>query len=604
MNKMISSLKNKERTNYCGEFDISQVNKAVIAMGWVSKRRDFGNLVFVDLRDKTGIVQVVFDRENFKEDFFVVDSLRNEYVICVEGKVVEREKEAVNDKLKTGNIEIKAANLTLLSSATKQVPFSLEDSIPSDYNRLKNRYLDLRREHLQRNIKLRYELSKVARNYLDQQRFTEIETPFLGKPTPEGARDYVIPSRTFPNKFFTLPQSPQLYKQLLMIAGFDKYFQITKCFRDEDLRADRQPEFTQLDIELSFVDKEEQVMQLIEGLIKEVFEKTINYKLPEKFKILTYQEAMNRYGSDKPDTRFGLELVDISDIAQNCSLTPFKEAVSVGGSVRLINGKGILNKVVRKDLEGFVTFAKGNGAAGMSYITYSDGEIKSPLLKFFTESQLKEIYKRTDFVENDCLFLVADNDNDLVLTTLGRLRLHIAEKLNLIDNSTYDVLWVKDFPLFEYDKEEKRYVAVHHPFTSPKDEDIHLLETEPQNVRAKAYDIVINGYEAGGGSIRIYNHELQQKMFKALGFTEEKIREQFGFFVDAFQYGTPPHGGIALGFDRLVMLLAKTTDIKDVIAFPKIQTAMDVMAQAPNDVSQSQLDELHISLIKPKKEDK
>ena len=600
---MYENLEGKQRTNYCGEFNESQLNQTVTAMGWIAKRRDFGSLVFVDLRDRTGVVQVVFDRDVFEGDFAKVDSLRNEFVLCVEGELIIRDEETYNDKIPTGTIEISARNLKILASSSP-VPFLVEDSEKiNDQTRLKYRYLELRQTSMQSILRLRSDVCKIVRNYLDDYGFLEIETPMLGKSTPEGARDYLVPSRTFPNKFFALPQSPQLYKQLLMVSGVDKYYQIAKCFRDEDLRSDRQPEFTQIDLEMSFVDQEEQVMTLVEEMLKKIFKQTINFELPNKFLRMSYNEAMDKFGSDKPDMRFGLELVNISDIAENCTLEPFKNAVKCGGSVRVLNAKDKLDKLSKSDLEKLVTFVKGCGAPGMSYMHVNAEGTKSPLCKFFSEEQLSEILKRCDAGNNDVIFFVADKNNELVQTSLGKLRLHLGEMFDMIDKNDYKVLWVTDFPQFEYSEEEKRFVAKHHPFTCPKDEDVQFILSDPAKVRAKAYDVVVNGYELGGGSIRIHNQDLQKTMFNALGFTENKIQELFGFFVDAFKYGAPPHGGLAIGLDRLIMLLTKTTDIKDVIAFPKIQTAMDLMTEAPNVVSQKQLDDIYIAMVEPKKED-
>ena len=599
---MYENLDGKERSLYCGQFSEKELGQSVVACGWVAKRRDFGGLVFVDLRDRTGIVQVVFNEAEFEGDYKKVDMLRNEYVLCVEGKVILRDEETINPKLENGTIEIRAKNLKILASAVP-VPFLVEEDLKvNDLVKLKYRYLDLRRKKMQDILHLRSEVCKITRNYLDNLGFLEVETPALGKSTPEGARDYLVPSRTFPNRFFALPQSPQIYKQLLMISGVDRYYQIAKCFRDEDLRADRQPEFTQIDMEMSFIDNEEQIMGIVETMVKDIFKKTIGYSLPEKFLRMPYSEAMDRFGSDKPDMRFGLELVNISDIAKECTLEPFKNAVLNGGSVRILNAKDKANVLTRTDLEKLVTFVKGCGAPGMSYITTSAEGVKSPLIKFFSPSQLQEILTRCNAGNNDVIFFVADKNNELVQTSLGKLRLHLAEKFNLIDPDDYKVLWVTDFPQFEYSEEEKRYVAKHHPFTCPKDEDVQYLFTNPEKVRAKAYDIVVNGYELGGGSIRIHNQELQEKMFEALGFTEERIENLFGFFVNAFKYGAPPHGGLAIGLDRLIMLLAKTTDIKDVIAFPKVQTAMDMMTEAPNFVTDKQLSDIFISLVEPKNE--
>ena len=600
---MLDILDGLERTKFCGEFTTDDLDSEVIAHGWVANRRDFGDLVFVDLRDRTGKLQVVFDRSKFLDDYDKVDKLRNEFVISVCGKLVKREEDTIDPKSKTGYIEIRAVKMKVLAKSLP-IPFQInEDDSPSDSVRLKYRYLDIRRDVVMQKLLLRNEICKIVRDFFDKNSFIEVETPILGKSTPEGARDYLVPSRVFPNKFFALPQSPQLYKQLLMISGIDRYYQIAKCFRDEDLRADRQPEFTQVDIEMSFVDKEEQVMQITEKLFVKIFKDTIGYDLGTLPRI-TYDEAMSKYGSDKPDTRFGLELVDISDLAKDCTLVPFKNAVLQGGSVRVINGKGMFEKLSRTELEKLVTFVKGTGAPGMSYITFEEETPKSPLLKFFTKEQIDEIIKRTNATKGDVIFFVADAKNKIVLTALGKLRLHLAEKFDLIDKSKFNALWVVDFPEFEYSDEEERFVALHHPFTAPKDDCIKYLLTSPEKVYAKAYDIVINGYEVGGGSIRIHDPELQAKMFEALGMDDKKINELFGFFIEAFKYGAPPHGGLAFGLDRLVMLLSGSSDIKSVIAFPKIQTSADLVMEAPDFVTDKQIEEIHISLIKNNSEDK
>ena len=600
---MLDILDGLERTKFCGEFTTDDLDSEVVAHGWVANRRDFGDLVFVDLRDRTGKLQVVFDRSKFLDDYDKVDKLRNEFVISVFGKLVKREEDTIDPKSKTGYIEIRAVKMKVLAKSLP-IPFQInEDDSPSDSVRLKYRYLDIRRDVVMQKLLLRNEICKIVRDFFDKNSFIEVETPILGKSTPEGARDYLVPSRVFPNKFFALPQSPQLYKQLLMISGIDRYYQIAKCFRDEDLRADRQPEFTQVDMEMSFVDKEEQVMQITEKLFVKIFKDTIGYDLGTLPRI-TYDEAMSKYGSDKPDTRFGLELVDISDLAKDCTLVPFKNAVLQGGSVRVINGKGMFEKLSRTELEKLVTFVKGTGAPGMSYITFEEDTPKSPLLKFFTKEQIDEIIKRTNATKGDVIFFVADAKNKIVLTALGKLRLHLAEKFDLIDKSKFNALWVVDFPEFEYSDEEERFVALHHPFTAPKDDCIKYLLTSPEKVYAKAYDIVINGYEVGGGSIRIHDPELQAKMFEALGMDDKKINELFGFFIEAFKYGAPPHGGLAFGLDRLVMLLSGSSDIKSVIAFPKIQTSADLVMEAPDFVTDKQIEEIHISLIKNNSEDK
>lgn len=601
---MAEFLNGLQRTKYCGEFSDNELNKSVVALGWVAKRRDFGNLIFIDLRDKAGIIQVVVNSENYANDFTKIAKIRNEYVLAVMGTLVNRDENTINAKLATGYFEIKAEDIKVLSES-EHTPFAIEDDYKvNEVIRLKHRYLDLRKNSLQENLRLRYEISKAARQYLDSQRFIEIETPFLGKSTPEGARDYLVPSRTFPGKFFALPQSPQLYKQLLMIAGFDRYFQIARCFRDEDLRADRQPEFTQIDIEASFVDKEEQIMTLVEGLMRHIFATTQNLEFPQNVLRLPYHEAMARYGSDKPDTRFGLEIIDVASVVYKSSLQAFKDSVDSDGFVGVINAKGYADKFARRELDGMVETVKANGGKLFNWLIMTSEGVKSSLTKFFEQEVLDELLQVTNTEVGDILFFIAGTDKEKTQNALGKLRLSLADKFELVNPNDYKVLWVTDFPLFEYDEEDKRYVAKHHPFTSPKDEDLHMLETEPGKVRAKAYDLVINGYEVGGGSIRIYNNEVQKRMFRALGFTEESIQKQFGFFVDAFKYGTPPHGGIAFGLDRLTMLLAKTSDIRSVIAFPKIQTAMDLMTQAPSEVSLKQLKELKIATTEEKEDKK
>ena len=595
---MLDILDGEKRTKYCGEFTEKDLGDKVVAMGWIAVRREFGDLVFVDLRDRTGKLQVVFDKSKFKGDFEKVDKLRLEYVISVSGKLCKRDEDTIDPKSKTGYIEIRVEELKVLSTSLP-VPFQITDEeTPTDSLRLKYRYLDLRRESVSSKLRIRHQVCKMIRDYFDSEEFLEVETPILGKSTPEGARDYLVPSRMFAGKFFALPQSPQIYKQLLMVSGVDKYYQIAKCFRDEDLRADRQPEFTQLDMEMSFVDKEEQVMEVVEKLIHKIFLEVKGYdigKLPR----ITWDESMRRFGTDKPDTRFGLELIDISDIAKDCTLVPFKTAVQQGGSVRVICGKGMFEHLSRTELEKLVTFVKGCGAQGMSYITFEEDTPKSPLLKFFTEEQMKEIISRADASKGDIIFFVADPKDKIVLTSLGRLRLHLADKFKLIDKSRHDVLWVVDFPQFEYSDEEGRFVACHHPFTCPKDEDVQYLFTDPAKVRAKAYDLVVDGYELGGGSIRIHDQELQAKMFKALGFDEDRIQKLFGFFIEAFKYGAPPHGGLAFGLDRLIMLLTDSTDIKQVIAFPKIQTSADLLVDAPDFVTDEQKQDIHIESVIP-----
>lgn len=594
---MAEFLGNLKRTDYCGRLGEEQVGKKIVVTGWAAKRRDLGGLIFVDLRDRTGIVQVVFDASIAGDETFKkAETIRSEYVLAVEGTLRLRDEAAVNPKIATGKVELVATTLKVLSDADTP-PFAIEDdSATNEAVRLKYRYLDLRNASYQERFRLRSDVCRVIRDYMLGNDFLEIETPFLGKSTPEGARDYLVPSRVHPGEFYALPQSPQLYKQLLMISGFDRYFQIARCFRDEDLRANRQPEFTQVDMEMSFVDDEEDVMGIAEGLIRKVFKDCIDYDLPEKIRRMPWQEAMDRFGSDKPDTRFGLELVDISDIVSECGFQVFTGAIKGGGSVRLINAKGFGEILSRRDIDALGEFVKTYRAKGLAWISVKPDGLQSAITKFLDEATVKAILERANAEVGDILFFCADAKNEVVYASLGALRLHLAEKAKLIDESGYDVLWVTEFPMFEYSEEEKRLVAVHHPFTSPKTEDLPLVDTEPLKVRAKAYDLVINGQEAGGGSIRIHSREIQKKMFNALGFTDEQIQERFGFFVDAFNYGTPPHGGLAFGLDRLIMLLSKTDNIKDVIAFPKVQNASDLMTDAPSPVEPKQLKELSIKI--------
>ncbi|MGI6152379.1 MAG: aspartate--tRNA ligase [Christensenellaceae bacterium] len=587
-------LKDWKRTDLCANFTPDDVGREVTLMGWADTRRDLGALIFIDLRDISGIMQVVFDESAFKGDFAKVESVRSEYVLAVKGKIVKRSEDTVNPNLPTGLIEVKVKEIKILSAA-KTPPFEIADAAKvREELRLKYRYLDLRRAEMQQNFILRNKVTNVARNYYDNNGFLEIETPMLQKSTPEGARDYLVPSRIHPGEFFALPQSPQLFKQILMVAGYDRYFQITKCFRDEDLRADRQPEFTQIDTEMSFVDVDD-VIAVNEGLMKEVFKqvKDIDIKLP--LKRLTYQEAMDRFGSDKPDTRFGLELKDVSDVIANSEFKVFSSVVKNGGSVRAVNAKGCANIFARREIDSLVDFVKIYGAKGMAWISIKEDGLNSPITKFMTQAEIDGLMERLDGEVGDILFFVGDK-NDVVYASLGALRIKLAERLELIKENTWDLLWVTEFPLLEYSEEEKRYVAKHHPFTSPMDEDLDKLESEPQNVRAKAYDIVLNGNEIGGGSIRIHNAELQEKMFELLGFSKEEAWERFGFLLEAFQYGTPPHGGLAYGLDRLCMILANAESIRDVIAFPKVQNASDLMSHAPSAVDKKQLRELHIQV--------
>lgn len=583
-----------KRTALCAEFTTADIDREVTLMGWADTRRDLGGLIFVDLRDRSGIMQVVFDESMFEGDFNKAGSIRSEFVLAIKGKIVKRSEDTVNPKLPTGLIEVKVRELKILSRA-ETPPFEIEDgSKVREELRLKYRYLDLRRPEMQKNLILRNKIANSARAYLTENGFLDIETPMLQKSTPEGARDYLVPSRIHPGCFYALPQSPQLFKQILMISGYDRYFQITKCFRDEDLRADRQPEFTQIDTEMSFVDADD-VMTMHEGLIQRVFKDVLDVDIKLPLKRLPYQEAMDRFGSDKPDTRFGLELKDVSDIVAGSEFKVFSSVVKNGGSVRAINAKGCANLLARREIDALVDFVKIYGAKGMAWISIREDGLNSPITKFMTQEEIDGIMQRLDGQVGDILFFVGDK-NSVVYDSLGALRLKLAEKLNLIQDGTWDLLWVTEFPLFEYSEEEKRYVAKHHPFTSPMDEDIDKVEGDPEHARAKAYDIVLNGNEIGGGSIRIHSTELQEKMFGALGFSKEDAWERFGFLLEALKYGTPPHGGLAYGLDRLAMLMAGVDSIRDVIAFPKVQNASDLMSKAPDTVDKKQLRELHIKV--------
>jgi len=589
---MAETMKGMKRTHRCTELTTADVGKEVVVMGWVQRRRDLGKLIFITLRDRSGIIQVVFNSETNPELHEKASQVRSEYVLAVRGILARRSEEAINRNMVTGEIEIIASERRILNKS-EVPPFHIEENVDANEAlRLKYRYLDLRRPHLQRNLYLRHRIAKIARDYYDENGFYEIETPFLTKSTPEGARDYLVPSRVHPGKFYALPQSPQIFKQLLMVSGFDRYMQIVKCFRDEDLRADRQPEFTQIDLEMSFVDMED-VMAVNEGFISRLFKETLGLSIPVPFKRLTYKEAMERYGSDKPDTRFGLELVNISDLVAESGFRVFRDAVENGGSVRAINAKGAGAKFSRKEIDALGEVVKTYKAKGLAWMVVEADNLKSPIAKFLTENEIVQIKERLGAEPGDLLLFVADKD-EIVFDALGHLRLELGEKLGLIDHKRFDVLWVTEFPLLEYDEEEKRWVAKHHPFTSPMDEDIEYLDTDPGRVRSKAYDMVINGYEVGGGSIRIHSQELQAKMFRVIGLTDEQARERFGFMLEAFKYGTPPHGGMAFGLDRLTMLLAGTDNIRDVIAFPKVQTAACLMSNAPDVVDEKQLEELHI----------
>ncbi|WP_416198125.1 MAG: aspartate--tRNA ligase [Sporanaerobacter sp.] len=583
---------NLRRTHMCGNLRVSNIGEEVVLMGWVQKQRNLGSLIFVDLRDTTGIVQVVFDDTLSKEIFEKAEKIRSEYVIAAKGKV--RKRESINNDIPTGEIEVLASELKILDEAETPPIYIKDNDDVSESMRLKYRYLDLRKPSMQKNLKTRHKVAKVIREFLDENNFVEIETPMLTKPTPEGARDYLVPSRVNPGQFYALPQSPQLMKQLLMVSGMDRYYQIVKCFRDEDLRANRQPEFTQVDMEMSFVDVDD-VIELNERLLYKLFKEIKGIEIELPINRMTYKEAMERFGSDKPDLRFGFELVNISDIVANSSFKVFSETISNNGEVRGINVNGYGDKFSRKDISKLEEYVKTFGAKGLAWIKITNEGITSPIAKFLGEEELNEIIKRMNGKENDLLLFVADKSS-VVFDSLGNLRIEIAKKLDIIDKNDLKLIWITEFPLFEYDDEEQRYVAKHHPFTHPMDEDIELLETEPEKVRAKAYDIVINGDEMGGGSIRINNRKLQERMFKALGFTMEEAWDKFGFLLEAFKYGTPPHGGLAYGFDRLIMLFTNNDNIRDVIAFPKTQSATCLLTGAPTDVSVEQLKEVHVKL--------
>ena len=591
----METIKGFKRTHRCAELSENNIGEEVIVMGWTQTYRQLGALTFIDLRDITGIIQLSFSEDISKEAFEKAQNVRNEYVLAAKGKVVMRS--AINDKIKTGKIEIQVTELRILDEAQTPPIAVEENSNVKDEIRLKYRYLDLRRPDVQKNIITRHKIAQLAREYYSSNNFLEIETPILTKSTPEGARDYLVPSRVHPGKFYALPQSPQLYKQLLMVSGMDRYFQIAKCFRDEDLRADRQPEFTQIDLEMSFVEPED-VMEINELFIKKLFKEVINYDVELPLRKIPYKIAMEKYGSDKPDTRFGLELQDISDIVKNCGFKVFSGEVEAGGSVRGINIKGGAEKFSRKEIDALGEYIKSYRAKGLAWLNVGESEHRSSFAKFLTEEEVSAIIKAVSGEVGDLLVFVADK-NSVVFDSLGALRVHVAKKLGLIKEGTYDFLWVTEFPLLEYNEDENRYQAMHHPFTAPMDEDIEYLDTDPSKVRAKAYDIVINGCEAGGGSIRIYNSKLQQKMFETLGFSSEDAYTKFGFLLDGLKYGTPPHGGMAYGLDRLVMLLTGCDNIKDVIAFPKVQTASELMSNAPDVVEQKQLDELFIKTSAP-----
>ena len=589
----LDSLGNLKRTHYSGDLRPEHAGEMVTLMGWVHRRRDFGKVTFIDLRDREGVVQAVFDEEKNAEVHRRAKELRNENVVAIIGKVLMRDKDKVNANLKSGRIEVKVLELYILNDA-KTPPFEIDENKAGEEVRLKYRYLDLRREKMQYNIGLRHRAALAVRRYLDERGFYEIETPMLIKTTPEGARDYIVPSRLQPGHFFALPQSPQIFKQLLMLAGFDKYFQLAHCFRDEDLRADRQPEFTQIDLEMSFI-RPDDIYKVVEPLMAEM-SRLIDVKVELPFPRLSYAEAMRRYGTDKPDTRFEMELVDLSGMLAGTDFTPYRTALDAGGQVKAINVGGGA-KYSRKHLDELTEITRRYGAAGLSWIkTAETGEITSPLSKSLGDEKVAELAMATGSKPADCVLIVAGKPS-VVAASLSALRLEIAEREGLINQSRFNFLWVTDFPMFEYHDEDGRYYPMHHPFTSPRDEDLHRLESDPGSVLAKAYDLVLNGVELSSGSIRIHQRETQRLVFKVLGLTDEEARSKFGFLLDALEYGTPPHGGMAIGFDRLVMLLAREKSIREVIAFPKTASAMDLMIDAPGSVSEEQLRELHIRIV-------
>ena len=598
---MAESMKGLKRTCRCAELSEQNIGDTVTVMGWVQKQRNKGGIIFVDLRDRSGILQLIFEESEIgSEGFAKAEKLRSEFVVAVTGEVTARSG-AVNDKLATGKIEVRAKAIRVLSES-ETPPFPIEaDSKTKEDIRLKYRYLDLRRPDLQRNLIMRSRVATLIRQFLADEGFLEIETPMLTKSTPEGARDYLVPSRVHPGNFYALPQSPQLFKQLLMVSGYDRYFQLARCYRDEDLRADRQPEFTQIDMELSFVDVDD-VIDVNERFLAKIFKEVLDVDVELPIQRMTWQEAMDRFGSDKPDLRFGMELHDVSEVVKGCGFGVFTGALENGGSVRGINAKG-QGAMPRKKIDALVKFAKDFGAKGLAYLCINeDGTYKSSFAKFMTEEELDALVKAMDGEAGDPLLFAADK-NKIVWDVLGNLRLEIARNLDLLDKNVYKFLWVTEFPEFEYSEEQGRYVAMHHPFTMPMEEDIPLLKTNPEKVRARAYDIVLNGTELGGGSISIHQDDVQETMFEALGFTKEKANEQFGFLINAFKYGVPPHAGLAYGLDRLIMLMAKQDSIRDVIAFPKVKDASCLMTDAPNAVDDKQLQELCLDVVKNEEEE-
>ena len=599
---MSDYLQGLKRTDMCGTLRATDIGRDVVVMGWAVRRRDLGNLVFVQLRDKTGVVQIVFDKTTTDTELFEKAlKIRQEFVLAVCGTVRRREGENTNANMATGEVEIVATELKILSEAATP-PFPIGDISANEALRLKYRYLDLRRSDLQQKLFVRSQICQIVRQYFTENGFVEIETPMLGKSTPEGARDYLVPSRVHPGKFYALPQSPQLYKQLLMIAGMDRYFQIARCFRDEDLRANRQPEFTQVDVEMSFVDREDDIINMLEGLFKRLFKEIKGMDIQFPLKRLPYSEAISRYGSDAPDLRFGLEIEDITDVVTGSGFVVFDNAINGGGKVRAVCLRGLEEKLSRKDLDKLAELVKTYRAKGLAWYGLGKDGVRSSFASKITDETKAALEKKFDLKQGDMIFVVSDTDDFIVCTALGALRKELAARFDMIKPGDYKLLWVVDFPLFEYSEEEGRIVAMHHPFTSPKDEDLQYMKTEPLRVKAKAYDIVINGQEAGGGSLRIYKQEVQKLMFETLGLSKHDIEDKFGYFVEAFNYGTPPHGGLALGLDRLVMLLTETDNIKDVVAFPKMQNANCLMSNAPDFVEDKQLSDLNIACTKKEEE--
>ncbi|MGM0900192.1 MAG: aspartate--tRNA ligase [Bacillota bacterium] len=582
------------RSYFCGEVTEQAISESVTLKGWVQKRRDLGGLIFIDLRDRTGIVQIVFNPDVSKEALAIADKVRSEYVLSITGKVVERAEGTVNENLKTGKVEVVAEDITIINEA-KTPPFTIADKTDvSEDLRLKYRYLDMRRPVMAETLKMRHQTTKAIREYLDSEGFLDVETPILTKSTPEGARDYLVPSRVHPGEFYALPQSPQIFKQLLMVGGVERYYQIARCFRDEDLRADRQPEFTQIDIETSFMSQED-ILSLAEQMMQKVMKEVKGLEVEVPFNRMSYDDAMSRFGSDKPDTRFGLELVDLSEAVKDAGFKVFTAAVENGGQVKAINVKGAASRYSRKDIDGLTEFVAIYGAKGLAWLKAEEEGLKGPISKFLNDEVQEAIKSLLQAETGDLILFVADKKK-VVADALGALRLKLGKELELIDESKFNFLWITDWPLLEYDEEEGRYYAAHHPFTMPVREDLGLLDTDPSRVRAQAYDLVLNGYELGGGSLRIFERDIQEKMFEVLGFTKEQANEQFGFLMEAFEYGTPPHGGIALGLDRMVMLLAGRTNLRDTIAFPKTASASCLLTNAPGEVSEQQLDELNLSL--------